>query len=304
MLTNLKRVLNFAFADFYRHKGISIAGIFVLIITTLLVTFIFFMQGVSDFLVTNIKNKIDVTAYFKADTQEQDILRVKEEILQISPEIKNVEYISKQKAFEDFTQKHRDNVVLSKALLEVGDNPFLPSLNINTTGSALAYEQVSEVLQKEQYNPFIEKVDFSQKKDTIEKIFSITSSIKKFGIGLAILLVLVAVLVVFNTIKLVIDRAKEEISTMKIVGASGWFIKSPFIIQGALFGFISFFFCFFITISSVYFLSPAVLAVLPGFVLFDYFLENLWMIILIQLGFGAGLGVAASFIVVREHLKV
>lgn len=304
MFTNLKRVLSFAFVDFYRNKGISIAAIFVLIVTTLLVTSLFFMRGISNFLILTIQNKIDITAYFTADTSEQDILNVKNEIFKNSPDVKNIQYVSKEDALNDFIQNNKDNNVIVKALTEVGDNPFLPSLNITTTGNPAQYEQISNILQSDQFGSLIEKVDFSKKEDTIKKVFSITSNVNKFGLGIGIALVLVVILVVFNTIKLVIDSSKEEINTMRIVGASGWFVKAPFIIEGAIFGFISFIFCFSATILSVYFLSSPLLSVMPGFSLFEYFMSNLWIIILIQLSSGVGLGVIASFIVVRKYLKV
>lgn len=304
-MLNFKRVLHFAITDFYRNKGISIAAIFVLVVTTLLITGLFFMQGASSFLISTIQNKIDIAAYFKDGTQEQDILNIKDEILQNSPDVKNIQYISKEDALKDFTQKHQGNDVFSKALAEVGTNPFLPSLNITTKGNSTAeYEKISNVLQQNKFSSLIEKVDFSQKKDTIDKVFAITSSINKFGLGLFVFLILVAVLVVFNTIKLIIDRSRDEIATMKIVGASNWFVRAPFVIQGAIFGAISFVICFFITLLLSYFLAHSVSLIMPGFGLFDYFVSNIWLIILIQLCFSVGLGVAASFVVVRKHLKV
>ena len=304
MLTSFKRVFNFAFVDFYRNKGISLAAVFVLTVTISLFTGLFFIRGTSNFLILTIQNKIDITAYFKENTSEQDILNIKDQILKISNDIKNVQYVSKEEALNEFTQRHKDNSVFSRALTEVGDNPFLPSLNITTSGNPSLYKQVSEILQQDQLSSLIEKVDFSEKKDTIEKIFSITSNINKFGLGMGVVLVLIAVLVVFNTIKLVIDRSKEEISTMKIVGASSWFIRAPFIIEGAIFGFVSFLVCFIITFLSVYFLSPELTSVVPGFNLFNYFISNFWIIILIQLGSGAALGVICSFIAVRKYLSV
>ncbi len=304
MLTNLKRVFNFALIDFWRNKGMSVAAIFVLSITTFLATGLFFIHGISDFVILKVQEKIDITAYFKIDTTEQDMLNVKNEITKISPNIKNIQYVSKEDALNQFVQKHKDNQVFSNALSEVGDNPFLPSLNIITNGDPSQYEQVSNILQGDQFSAIIEKVDFSQKKDTIQKVFSITSSINKFGLIAGIMLGLIGILVVFNTIKLVIESSKEEISTMKIVGASSWFIKSPFVIQGALFGLISFLLCFFTTIALSYFLSLGFESAIAGFNLFSYFTNNFWIIILIQLGSGVGLGMAASFIVVKKYLKV
>jgi cell division transport system permease protein len=204
----------------------------------------------------------------------------------------------------DFNAKHSDNGIFSRALTEVGDNPFLPALNITTSGKVTQYQEIANVLNKDTFTGLIEKVDFSQKKDTIEKVFSITSAVNTFGLVAGIILMLMAMLVVFNTIKLVIDASKEEISTMRLVGASSWFVRSPFIIEGALFGVIAFVICMIATILSVYFLAPVVSAIMPGFNLFSYFLGNLLLLIVLQLGVGVGLGVVASFIVVRKYLKV
>lgn len=301
---DFKRVFNFAVVDFYRNKGMSLAAIFVLTIIVLVVTGLFLMRGVSNYLISTIENKIDITAYFKEDTIEQDILQIKEEIAKDSATIKSIEYVSKDDALADFNRKHQDNDVFSQALLEVGDNPFLPSLNIVTNGDEKEYEKVSNILENGVYKDLIERVDFYQKKDIIKKVFSITSNVNTFGFVAGIFIILIAILVVFNTMKLVIKSAKEEIATMRVMGASNWFIKAPFVIEGALFGFSSFVISILITFISVYFLSRIFSAMVPGFNLFSYFLSNFWMILFIQFSTGIALGVAASLLVVNKYLKV
>jgi cell division transport system permease protein len=304
MFTSFKRITSFAINDFSRNKGISLAAIFVLVITITLVTGLFFFQGVTKYLVSQVQDKIDITAYFREDASEDDILKVKDEILKMSPDVKGVEYISKDEALTIFTEKHKDNNVFSKALEEVGQNPFLPSLNIITTGSASQYEQISDILQTDTYSTLIEKVDFSQKKDTIEKVFAITSNINFLGFILGIILVVVAILVVYNTIKLTIDGSKDEISTMRIVGASDSFIRGPFIVQGAIYGLVAFIICILLSAIFAYSFSSKLGIILPGFSILNYFLSNFWIFVLIQLGFGVGLGMISSFIVVRKYLKV
>jgi len=304
MLTNFKRVLTFAFNDFSRNKGISIAAIFVLVITIMLVTGLIFFQGIAGYLTSQIQDKIDITAYFKDGTAEQDILNAKDEILKMSPNIKNIEYVSKDQALEFFNEKHQDNPVLNKALQEVGDNPFLPSLNITTNGDPSQYAQIANILQTSDFSKLIDKVDFSQKKDTIEKVYSITSDINTFGLILGFVLIIVAMLVVFNTIKLAIENSKEEISTMRVVGASDWFIRGPFVIQGLIYGVVAFLICIFLSAIFAYFLSPQISAISSGFNVFSYFLTNLWIFVLIQLGFGVGVGIVSSFIVVKKYLEV
>lgn len=304
MLTNFKRVLVFAISDFSRNKGISIAAVFILTVTIVLVTGLFFFQGMTSYLTSQIQDKIDITAYFKNETQEQDILNVKDQILEMAPNIKNIKYISKEQALASFNEKHKDDPVLTKALQEVGDNPFLPSLNITTNGDPSQYAEVSRILQTADFSELVDKVDFLQKKDTIEKVYSITTNINMWGIILGVILTIFAVLVVFNTLKLGIENSKEEISTMRIVGASDWFVRGPFLVQGVIYGIYAFSISFILSGLFAYFLASPISAILPGFNIFSYFLTNWWIFALIQLGFGIGMGVISALIVVKKYLDI
>ena len=303
-MINLKRAFSFALTDFYRNKGISVSAIFVLTLTSLLVTGIFLTHGVSSYLIDTIQNKIDITAYFKESTSEQDILSVKDEILANAPNTKSIDYVSKEDALSDFLKRHKESEVFSKALIEVGGNPFLPSLNIVTGGNTTQYEKIAEILEGQQFEDIIEKVDFSEKKATIDTIFSITRSVNIVGLLLGLVLVFIAISIVFNTIKLIISTAKEEINTMKIVGASNWFIKAPFVIEGGMFGLIASLVCLLLTVIAVLAITRFISVILPGFSLVSYFFSNFFWILLIQLSVGVGVGVVSSIIVVNRHLKV
>lgn len=304
MLTNLSRSIKFSINNFSRNKGISVAAIFILVVAIMVVTGLVFFRGITNYLTEQIQDKIDITAYFQEDASEQDILAVRDEIIKISPNIKNIEYVSKEQALALFNEKHQDSQVLQRALQEVGDNPFLPSLNITTNGDPAQYEEISNTIQVSNFSNLIYKVDFLQKKDTIEKIYSLTSNINKFGIVLGVILVVLSMLVVFNTIRLAIDNSRDEISTMKIVGASDWFIRGPFIIEGIIYGVIAFLICVLLSLLFSFLISSKIAVVLPGFDMFGYFLTNLWIFVLIQLVFGIGVGAVSSFIVVKKYLEV
>ncbi|MCX6722237.1 MAG: permease-like cell division protein FtsX, partial [Candidatus Staskawiczbacteria bacterium] len=204
MFTNFKRVLNFAVKDFSRNKGISIAAIFVLVITTMIVTGLLLFHSMTAYLTSQVQNKIDITAYFKDGTKEQDILDVKDRISKMVPNIKDIEYVSKDQALASFNAIHKDNEILAQALQEVGKNPLPASLNFITNGEPSQYAQIANILKTSDFGDLIDSVDFSQKKDIIEKVYSITSNVNTFGFSLEIILILVAILVVYNTVKLVI----------------------------------------------------------------------------------------------------
>ena len=76
----------------------------------MLVTGLLFFQGIAGYLTSQIQDKIDITAYFKDGTAEQDILNVKDEILKMSPNIKNIEYVSKDQALASFNEKHQGTI--------------------------------------------------------------------------------------------------------------------------------------------------------------------------------------------------
>ncbi len=305
MFVNFNRVLKFALFDFYRNQGRAVAAIFVLTLAIICVTGIFLLHGIGNQVILQIKNKIDITAYFKSGTDENDILTTKNTLLKSNLGIQNIQYVSSDDALERFTQAHQGNSIFFDALTQVGGNPFLPALNITTvSGDADQYKKIVDKLQGEPFVDLIDSVDFSQKKDTIDKVSAITKNINNFGLGLAILFVLVAILVVFNTIKLSIDASKDEISTMRIVGASSWFVRAPFVIQGAIFGGIAFVICLFATMLLSFLVSSSLSFVLSGFSLFGYVLSNLFIIMVMQFFIAVGLGVCASFVVVQKYLKV
>lgn len=302
-MNNFKRILKFAWQDFTRNKGNNFAAIFILVIPILLATTLFLFQGVSKYVIAQVEDKIDVTAYFKSEATEDEVLAVKNDLLNLSSEIKNVQYVSKEQALLEFTDRHKDDPDFTKALEEVGGNPFLSALNIKTE-DPLQYEKVTSFLTTGPDSKFIEKVDYSQKRDTIEKVFKITSSVNRFGLILGGVLFLMAILVVLNTIKLAIDNSKEEITAMKLVGASNWFIRGPFVVQGAICGLAAFLICILISGVAVYLLSPNIVILVGGFSLAHYFIANIGIILLIQVGFGVVLGALASFVLVKSYLKV
>jgi cell division transport system permease protein len=304
MFTSFTRVFKFAINDFGRNKGISIATTFILVVAIMLATGLFFFQGAANYLTSQIRDKIDITAYFLDGTSEEDILAAKDKIIGMSPDIRSIEYVSRDQAFAVFSEKHQDNAVLQRALEEVGDNPFLPSLNITTNGDPAQYEEISNALETSDFSNLIYKVDYTQKKDTIEKVYAITSNINRYGLLAGVILIILSILVVFNTVKLAIDSSKEEISTMRIVGASDWFVRGPFIMEGIIYGLLAFIVCILLTAVSAYLFSSKIAIVMPGFSLYGYFLTNLWIFVLIQLLFGVGVGVVSSFIVVKKYLDI
>lgn len=302
MFITLKRIFKSGWTGFSRDGELAIPTVFIILIALGLISSIFLLRDVSQVLISTLQEKIDISVYFKEGAPEDDILNVKDEISKI-PEIKEVKYVSKIEALDEFVKRHQNDQLLLEALEEVGDNPFLASLSIKAR-QASQYGTVSNFLSHPSFEDLIEKVDYYQRKPVIERIFSLTSVVNKTGIFLSIILIVVAILVTFNTIRLAIYNSREEIKIQRLVGASSWFIRGPFLVQGAVSGVMAALICLSIFSLLSWFLSPKLEFFFPDLNLFNIFVNNLWLLILIQFVAGISLGLISSAIAVRKYLKV
>ena len=108
----------------------------------------------------------------------------------------------------------------------------------------------------------------------------------------------------FNALKLAIYNSKEEIETMRLVGASNNFIRGPFLVQGIIVGAAASLITFLIFGIGIFFLGPGLRFLLSGFNLFSYFVGNWLAVFSIQLAAGVGLGVTSSWLAIRKYLRV
>ncbi|OIO44463.1 MAG: hypothetical protein COY72_00410 [Candidatus Nealsonbacteria bacterium CG_4_10_14_0_8_um_filter_35_10] len=303
MFTLLKRILKASWLNFRRNIGLSLATIFILLITISLITYLFLFRQISQFLIAELEAKVDISVYFREDSPEEEILKAEDELSKMS-EVKEVEYISQEMAREKFIQKHKDNLLLMASLEEIGENPFLASLNIKAQKPE-QYETLANFLENSDFKNYIEQpIDYYQRKPIINKLSSITSVINKAGIGISIILILLSFLVAFNTIRLAIFNQREEIFIMRLVGASNWFIRGPFLFQGVIAGFFATLITILIFFLTCWGLGPKLEIFLPNFNLQDFFFQNLWILFSIQLLTGMILGIFSSLIAMRRYLKV
>lgn len=301
MFNSLRRISKSAWHVFTRDGSLVFANLFIIAMVIALVSGLFLFKKVSDVVIDDLQNKVDVSVYFKYETTPEDILKAKEEVAAV-PEVKSVEYVSKEDALASFTERHKDDPAIMASLAEVGVNPFLAALNIRSF-QASQYEAVASFLESADFSSSIEKVDYLERKPVIERIFTLTNNINKAGIVFSVFLALAAMMVAYNTVRMSIYNSKEEIKIQRLVGASNWFIRGPFLVQGIIVGFFSAMAC--LALFSL--LSWALNSSLNNFIstlnIFDLFVNNIWMIVFIQLLTGIGLGILSGLIAIRRYLE-
>ncbi|MEK7519481.1 MAG: permease-like cell division protein FtsX [Patescibacteria group bacterium] len=301
MLGLLKRTIKIGWVNFHRNLGLSIATCFIIAMTVFLIVSLLLLRDVTKDLLEGLEKKVDISVYFKEVTLEEDILKLKEEIIKL-PEVREVEYISRAQALERFIERYQGNAIVMESLLEVG-NPLLPALNI-TAWQASQYQALTNYLENFPQKDLIHKVDYFERKPVIERINSIVSTLNTAGVVLFLILAVIAILVAFNQIKLAIYSSREEIGIQRLVGASNWFIRGPFLVQGAISGIFAALGTLIIFIITLAFLSPKFVILSPELNLLRVFWGKFWLFFLIHLFAGISLGVVSSIIAIRKYLKV
>jgi cell division transport system permease protein len=273
-----------------------------MVLVLFVITLLLLINPVSKVLIADVEKKVDVSVYFKEDASQENILEARSQIIKM-PEVKNVEYISREEALEDFMQKHKNDTTLVSSLTEIGYNPFLGSLNIVAKESS-SYEKIASFLQMGSFKDLIEKVDYSQRKPVIEKVFAFTAGARNAGVVFAVVFGIISVVIAFNAIKIAIHNSREEISIMRLVGASNWFVRGPFMVQGIIIGLLAAIIAFSLGLAFCYGVDSKISYVIPDLSIFRIFMSGWATLLLAEVASGVGLGIFSSLIAVRKYLKI
>ncbi len=301
MFTIISRIIHYGFKNFWRNGLLSTATVAIMVLALLVFAGLIIFDTVAEHAVASIQDKIDISVYFKTTTPEDQILQLKESLESV-PEVKEVEYISRDKALEIFKESEKDDQVISRVLNELNTNPLQASLNIKAK-KPNQYASIANYLKAPNLATYIDSVSYSKNQVVIDRLVSVIDTINRGGLVFTIFLALIAGLVVFNTIRIAIHSNREEIGIMRAVGASNLLIRGPLVIEGIIAGVLAAALSMIITAPIVYFVSPYVKVFIPGFDVFQYFVSDIGRLFLYQLLFGVGIGVLSSFFAVRRYLK-
>jgi len=300
MFNSITKIIKNGWEGFWRQGFLTFATSLVIFIAVVLGTSLFFFQGGISYLISEIEDKIDVSVTFKEGTLRATILEFREELVQL-PEIKKVDYVSPEEAYEAFVEKNQGNQYM-EALELLDVNPFLATLRIQAK-STDQYVGIADYVRRSSYIESIAEVNDYERGAMISSLRELTQGIQGIGIALTIFLSLIAVIVTFNTLRLSIFSQKEEIEIMRLVGATNGFIRGPFLFQGVLCGLFAAAFSFIVFTFSLFSLNQKFIELFMGFDVLAFFQSNILIVLLLQLLIGVGLGVLSSYFAVRKYLK-
>lgn len=301
-MITLYRILKAGFVNFIRNGVLSFASTTIMVLTLLCLSLFFIVNVALNTGIKTIQEKIDVSAYLDDSAKESQILDLQSNLANI-PEVRAVKYVSKSEALDRYRTQNANNPKLLESLQGI-DNPLPASLEIKVYDPS-KLDQVTQVFDQDKYKPIVRKVSYKENKAVIDKLFSATNFIKKVGIGATTAFALVAIVIVFNTVRIAIFSQKDDIEIMRLVGATSWYIRGPFILEGALYGVIATIITMIALAAVLYYTGPALANYFggAGSDVTTYLYNNVWLIFGIQISIGILIGTASSGLALRKYLK-
>lgn len=304
MWTSTKRVVRYGLLGFFRNGFVSLSAVLIMTITLFVGALLVILGAALDSVLTDLTSKVDVTVYMQTDASDDQVQAVKHS-LEALPEVASVTYVSRDQALQDFEARHKDDQLTLQALQSLPDNPLGSSLEVRAKKTD-QYASIAAFLDKQQSSNTdsgIDRVNFSQNQVAIDRLTYIIDTSHKVGLAIAIILAIASLLIAFNTIRLAIYIARDEISVMNLVGASHWFVRGPFVVSGLFYGLISSIIVMAILYPLTIWLGGPSQQFFGTFNVFTYFSASFFKIFGLLIVLGAGLGSLSSYLAVRRYLR-
>ncbi|HLD28147.1 MAG TPA: permease-like cell division protein FtsX [Patescibacteria group bacterium] len=303
-LLTINRSILFAFQSLWRNIWLTLATVFIISLTFLSINFLVILNAVSDSATTTVKEKIDISIYFKQDVKESKIAEVKSH-LETLPQVNQIIYYSPDQNLAEFQARHQDDILILETLRELEGNPLGATLIIKAK-ELDDYPEVLAAIDNPAYADLIEEKSYDDNQIVISRINSITENVRKGGFIISLLFILIAALIVFNTVRIAIFTHRSEVSIMKLVGASNGFIRSPFILENVFSGIIACLLGIGIIYIILSLIQPHLSSFFAGvdFNIIEYFNHNFVVIFGSQLIGIIILNIISSSIAVSKYLNV
>jgi cell division transport system permease protein len=302
-MTKFLRIIKFALQNLGRNLWLSIMTVIVLTVTLFSVNVLLSLNVIARAVAESLENRIDVSVYVKptASESERDSLR---SYLVGLPQVSEVKAVNPDEALAMFRERHKNDQQILKALDEVGGNP-LGATYIVRAKSLDQYPAIITGLDHPAYRDLIAEKNFEDYTALIARIQSVQDKAGQVGIALLAVFAILAMIIMVNVVRVAIFTHKEEIGIMKLVGASGMFIRGPYLVESALLSFFALLLASGLLIAVAYFGTPYLSVFLgtdPG--LLPFFGTNAAIIAISEFASLLVLTGLASTYAVGKYMKV
>lgn len=271
----------------------AFAAILVMTLTFLVVSYFTFLLFGSSKIINYFESKPQVTAFFRDEAKQSDINSLENQLSQ-THKTSSIKFVSKQDALKIYKEQNKNDPLL----LDLVTADVLPaSFEI----SAVNIEDLAPISDMLKKSPIISDVIYQ--KDVVSTLISWTGAIKEIGIGLIVLLSLVSIFIMVTIIGIKISQKKEDIEIMRLIGATSWYIRWPFILEGVFYGIVGALIGWTISSLSLLYATPFLESFLKGIPVLPVSYIDLLVLLGIEVLFAIFLGIVSSMLAVFRYLK-
>ncbi len=276
-----------------RHPYQALAAIFIMMLTFLAISVFSFIVFGSSTIIKYFESKPQVTAFFKEEAKQANIDELRASLEQTG-KVSNVKFVSKKDALQIYKDQNKNDPLL----LDLVTEDILPASLEISTYKLDDLKAVSDTLKSSSY---VSEVAYQ--KDIVSTLVAWTSGIRTVGIVLIALLALVSIFVMMTVIGFKVSQRREEIEIMRLLSATGWYIRWPFILEGVIYGTLGTTLGWILASGGLMYASPYLDSFLKGIPLLPVSPLFLFGLLLVELLIAVVLGVFASSLAVFRYLK-
>jgi cell division transport system permease protein len=304
-MIQLIRIMKTGFRNFFRNLWLSTAATAVMTITLTIILFSYIATTALTSTIAQVVEKIDVSVYLKDEVTVAQANNMKA-TLEAQPNVESVTFVTKSDALVIYREQNKNNKELLAAVTE-DDNPLPQSLAIKAKDPN-KIDPIIAVVNRDQFKALLQEKDpvsyTGERKKTIDRIIGATNFIKQAGLVASALFVVISTLIIFNTIRMAIFTRREEIEIMKLVGATNWFIRGPFIFEAALYGIIATIISVVLCYSLVLGVGPQLGSYIDTQTIIEVFRNHPFVIISVELLIGVVIGATSSLLAMSRYMKL
>lgn len=308
-LITFERVIRTGAVNFARNISLAAAAMAVMSVTLTIMLFSVVANATFNNTIAQINSKINISVYLNDTVTLQQVQALEGRLKQL-PNVKSVSYISKDEALAEYKAQNPNDPQLVQAISET-NNPLPASIQIDPTNPS-NIQSIKNFLDQPQYigyqDPQAGTSYSGDQKKAIDQISHATNIIQEAGFLAVIVFAVISCLIIFNTLRMAIFNRRDEIATMRLLGASPWYIRSPFVVESTLYGVISALVSVAIIdglfAGSASALKASSLGLLDIGYANSFFRQHFWILLTLQLMVGMLIGAASSVIATRRYLKL
>jgi len=296
-IRTLRRHVREGVKNLWRNGWMSFASISAVTITLLILGVFLILAMNINYFAQSVEKQVEIRVFLDVLATQDHVKQVEENIKAI-PEVSSVEFIPKDEGLRQFKESLGEKAYLFEGLEE--DNPLPDAFVVKTKDP----KQTAAVAAKIKNFQYVESLNYGE--GTVEKLFAWTSALRNVGIVFIAGLGFTAMFLIANTIKLTIVARRREIEIMKLVGATNWFIRWPFFVEGLLMGIIGALIPIILLTSGYYYLLDAIKSSFEASQLFTLLplFPLMYQVSGALLAIGAFIGIWGSLVSVRRFLRV